>query len=1421
MANLLEDIQCAGSVTRPPMLNRTDFASWQQRIRLYCQGKENGVNILKSINEGPFQMGAFRETLAEGEEGALHLGLKRPRVYSDISPEDRRGTKLQFKTAGLLFRMFRVDRIEVRGTMQGEQVQLVIGELRTELGCKSRSSKVGQDNAIDEDVDEPPVQDLALNVDNVFQTNECDAFDSDVDDAPIAQTMFMENLSSSYPIYDEAGPSYDSNILSKVHDHDNYQDAICMLHEVHEMHDNVQPNNVVESDADYTSDSNMILEQVELYKRRAKFELTEWEKKIKEQLRIVITDRNIKEENLKKKLYSVKMHLNSTINHNKSMVEEVASLKKDFKQKENKYLEEFLDIKALKEKDILCGRTLTQSLSVGQFCDSDLEVAFGKHSCYVRDTYGVELIKGSCGYNLYTISVEDKLKSSPICLLSKSFKNNHGYGTSINGKKYILVIVDDYSRFTRVKFLRSKDETPEFVTKFLMQIQAGLNKTIKFIRTDNHTEFVNQVLTKFYEKVGIFYQKSVPRTPRQNGVVERRNRTLLEVPQPDCVMVIALKWIYNVKLDEYGDVLKNKARLVAKGYRQEEGLQVSQSPGGIFINQSKFALEILKKFGMDSYDPVDTPMVDQLKLDEDPLGILIDQTCFRSMVGSLLYLTASRPDLVFTVCMCASAIALYCNNVQYSQSKHIDISHHLIHKMADENVPAPAPTRSDAQIHPFAAWILVDILQNTNFFRAFTASSSIPFIYIQQFQNMLTYEANTGAYSFQLDETRFVLDANLLREALEITPTDHAHQFVLPPSGDAIMDFVNEMGYIKVHIPSSSDALGHNYKTHNIHQRSASPFHLAEEDLRLGNLKFVPKGKEDEVFGLPIPNELILNNIKNAPYYIAYLKIVAKHDRNIAGEKEGKKKPVTSWQLKSNPIKVKSSRLVHAPKPNVTHVKPSKPSPAKHLQIVKFEPEPEPEHQGEGDECCRASYTDEFRIISSIMSSTYVENQVNLEEKTAELDQGQAGSDPGKTLESRPPPEHEFIDEDQAGPKPIKSHVALVGPNLEHTYDDFMANVYLNVHESLKFMADKHVIIEDPLSSTGTLSSMKNLDDAYTIEDQFLNDKSTEGEPEKLNTLDKRTQKLGSRVFTLDLQDLPHKINQTINEVIKEVVHIALQALLRDRFRELPEADMKEILHQRMFESGSYKSLPEHVALYEALETSMERANMDEFVAEKDKLRKRHRDDQDPHPPLPDSDPNLKDIDATYLPKLKTRLDWLKHVLEEDKLETPEPNWIIPFTDSLEMKECHRLLTDQVDLVNHEGHRLVPDVSKPLPLRGPPYFVLEELGPSLWIKSERDYNISATYNITHWWFKCKDFYITRHNALCDCRVVRSHMRILSVISIKTFKRYGYAFLKEIFTRKANYNEYKISEADFKNLHPNDFKDLYLLHLQGKLNHLPG
>ncbi|GJX46973.1 retrovirus-related pol polyprotein from transposon TNT 1-94 [Tanacetum coccineum] len=223
--------------------------------------------------------------------------------------------------------------------------------------------------------------------------------------------------------------------------------------------------------------------------------------------------------------------------------------------------------------------------SVGQFCDSNLEVAFRQHTCFIRNLEGVDLLTGSRGNNLYTLSLGDMMASSPICLLSKASKTKswlwhrrlshlnfgainhlarHGLVrglpklkfekdhlcsacamgkskkkphkpksedtnqeklyllhmdlcgpmrvASVNGKKYILVIVDDYSRFTWVKCLRSKDEAPDFIIKFLKMIQVRLKVHVRRIRTDNRTKFVNQTLREYYEKVDISYETSVTRS---------------------------------------------------------------------------------------------------------------------------------------------------------------------------------------------------------------------------------------------------------------------------------------------------------------------------------------------------------------------------------------------------------------------------------------------------------------------------------------------------------------------------------------------------------------------------------------------------------------------------------------------------------------------------------------------------------------------------------------------------------------------------------------------------------------------------------------------------------------------------------------------------------------------------------------------
>ncbi|GJV02294.1 hypothetical protein Tco_1335863 [Tanacetum coccineum] len=211
MANLSEEIQCASSDTRPPMLDRTDFASWQQCIRLYCRGKENGVKILKSIDEGPFQMGTFRETLAEGNEGALHLGAAGNGGAQNKVGNANPGQARQIRCYNC--------NAQENGVVLDEEQSLFLAS--------------GHATAVDEDVDEPPIQDLALNVDNVFQADE-------------------------YLVYEEAGPSYDSDILSEVQEYDNYQDVVCEHHDAHEMHHDVQPNCVVDSNADYTSDSTMI-----------------------------------------------------------------------------------------------------------------------------------------------------------------------------------------------------------------------------------------------------------------------------------------------------------------------------------------------------------------------------------------------------------------------------------------------------------------------------------------------------------------------------------------------------------------------------------------------------------------------------------------------------------------------------------------------------------------------------------------------------------------------------------------------------------------------------------------------------------------------------------------------------------------------------------------------------------------------------------------------------------------------------------------------------------------------------------------------------------------------------------------------------------------------------------------------------------
>ncbi|GJU00727.1 retrovirus-related pol polyprotein from transposon TNT 1-94 [Tanacetum coccineum] len=376
-------------------------------------------------------------------------------------------------------------------------------------------------------------------------------------------------------------------------------------------------------------------------------------------------------------------------------------------------------------------------------------------------------------------------------------------------------------------------------------------------------------------------------------------------------------------------------------------LRFLKVPEASVINQSKYALEILTKYGMDTSDPIVTPIVDRSKLDEDILRIFqytLDEVtanrlrlCIQLADIFTKALLRERFEFLLSRLVMKSMSSKTLKRFQDEEDKYRMVFMYPISNidnMANENVPALAPTRSNDQILPFAAWvpigksnfvfdlqkkqrnpifqISVDILQNTNFFRECIATQK---------------GKKTKPYVI------------LYRQFTKL--------------------IICYLG-----------------KTHNIHQRSASLFHLAEEDHILGNLKFVPKGEEDEVFGMKIPKELITNNIGNASYYNAYLEMVAKHDHKIAAAEGGKKKsasitdqskkPATTKQPK--PLSSKQSKPAPAKQSKHVKEKSTKPTPLQkaskgkvrkvqnvksYLQLVdkpyeeKAQPEPKPKPQGE------------------------------------------------------------------------------------------------------------------------------------------------------------------------------------------------------------------------------------------------------------------------------------------------------------------------------------------------------------------------------------------------------------------------------------------------------------------------------------------
>ncbi|GJS37937.1 retrovirus-related pol polyprotein from transposon TNT 1-94 [Tanacetum coccineum] len=440
------------------------------------------------------------------------------------------------------------------------------------------------------------------------------------------------------------------------------------------------------------------------------------------------------------------------------------------------------------------------------------------------------------------------------------------------------------------------------------------------------------------------------------------------VPQPDCVMIIALKWIYKVELDEYGDVLKNKARLMAKGYRQEEGIDFEElfAPVAcIEVIRIFIANAASKNMTIYQMDIKTTFLNGELKEEvyvSQPEGFVDpDHPTHVYRLKKALYGLKKGPRAWYQASPTKKNLEAlkqvfwylrgtinwglwYLKDTAMALMAYADADHACCQDtqrniMADLNIPveqAPAitpPTRTDYQILPLSKWVPIG------------KSNSV----LDQFWETMCFNSSTGLYSCQLDEQWFNLHKDILRDALSITPANDNNPFVAPPSSDTIIEYVNTLGYpstlknvsamsvnalyqpwrailpminmcltgknagfdrprhptfltdrknlatvvrgkkktTHLLIPSVrfTKLIIHHLRTkHNIHLRTGSPLHYSDEESILNTLRFVGKDGR-EIFGMPITDALLTDEIKGAPYYGDYQEHVAKYQQFLDEER--------------------------------------------------------------------------------------------------------------------------------------------------------------------------------------------------------------------------------------------------------------------------------------------------------------------------------------------------------------------------------------------------------------------------------------------------------------------------------------------------------------------------------------------------------
>ncbi|GJU90108.1 E-beta-farnesene synthase [Tanacetum coccineum] len=576
----------------------------------------------------------------------------------------------------------------------------------------------------------------------------------------------------------------------------------------------------------------------------------------------------------------------------------------------------------------------------------------------------------------------------------------------------------------------------------------------------------------------------------------------------------------------------------------------------------------------------------------------------------------------------------------------------------------------------------MDILKHTNFFRAFTASSTIPSIYIQQFWDTVRYDNKTGNYICQLDEQWLDLTKDTLRDALQITPVDTNNAFSSPPTPDALIKFfwgmsTRQIDYAEMDVGKNSTNPSITF-IHKFHPRPGSPLHLLNEEPVLGYLKFSAKGTKPEVFGMPILNDLITADIRGEQYYNAYLEKVAKHQRCLAGEElvtETSEAPSPAKQSKAGKVVKKRTKksspqlldefvdeCIPENEPRIGDEEadlqkaveeslkefhsacqgPLPPVVIREPESGKFQPLPETPK--------KKSPADQF--IFQRRTSTPTESSGHDESSSLYAELGLTGSETDSD-EEVPGIVARVQDEGQAGPNAGEHDERQAGPNP----GDAAASQPPSSHvENLKLPTEGEVRLKEPASSAGTLSSLQHLDKELSFADQLLVEKSQEDEPEKTNTESEfqsmvmvpihhdtsfvplmttpvidltvsqpvptavqaplptltTTATATTTMTTTTLPPIPPQpqqgssdsilikrigelkqhmanmveVSKAVDEIVTDAVDWAIQAPLRDLFRDLLEADMKEILHHRIWESNSYQAHEDNKMLYEALENT-------------------------------------------------------------------------------------------------------------------------------------------------------------------------------------------------------------------------------------------